>query len=153
MLFALLVGGPTLLFLNAKPNPGRIVALAIVASRVIVVCLSAALQASEGDDRAHWDVHGRLIHFRSGRPRELEAAIVAGDTAKVSALANRVNLNKPGQKGATFLTVSVRELWRTTNQLEVLTLLERLKMNVRQRWGSPHSAWRAARLSVQLPGC
>ncbi len=71
-------------------------------------------------------------------------AIVAGDTARVAALASRVNLNQPGHQGATYLTVSARELWRTTNQLEVLTLLLDRGAELRTRESEGHDVfWHA----------
>lgn len=124
---ALVLGVPVLIYLRSTSNVGRIAALVLVMLPVLLLgvsaAVSAALGAIEGDDRDHFDTSGRLVHFRSGRPRELEAAIVAGDVARATALAQQVKLNQPGHKGATYLSVSARELWRTTNQLQILTLL------------------------------
>lgn len=118
-----LIGGPVLLYLRSKSVIGRSAALAIVSLPLVVVAISAVLQNLVQEPRDHWDVSGRLIHFESGRARALESAIVAGNVADVAALRHKVDLKKPGAKGATFLHVSVREIWRTTNQIDVLKLL------------------------------
>ena len=124
LLVGLLVFGlPTLLFVRSASNLGRIAALMMVMVPVLLVGVSAVFKALEVDDRDHFDTTGRMIHFGAGRPRELEAAIVAGDVAKVMTLAQRVKLNQPGHKDATYMMVSAREIWRSTNQLEILTVL------------------------------
>ncbi|MBL9174847.1 MAG: hypothetical protein JNL10_15020 [Verrucomicrobiales bacterium] len=65
----LFVGGPIVLFLRAKSTVGRIIPLFILAAPVILLFLSALLQWMEGDDRPHWDVHGRPLHLKPGNPQ------------------------------------------------------------------------------------
>ena len=117
----LLLGASVVLFLRAASPVGRIVALLLAASPLVI--LVSARTIAEVQLRLNTNESGELTFFRSGPMREIAEAIARNDARTVASLVPKVNVNETGLSDMTLLLLAARQLRETPTQHEVLRVL------------------------------
>jgi len=109
------------LFLRAASPVGRVVALLVAASPLVILVSGRAI--AEVQLRLNTNEGGQLTFFRSGPMRDIAEAIGRNDAATVASLLPKVNVNTTGMSDMTLLLLAARQLRKTPTEHEVLRLL------------------------------
>lgn len=121
----LALGVAVVLFLRAGSPLGKVIALLLAASPLLIMVSMRA--AAEVMMRSTTNEAGEMTFYRAGPMRELAEAIGRNDVAAVSALVPKVDVNEAGLEGVTPLLLAARKLRQTPEQHEVLRALLKAK--------------------------
>jgi len=109
------------LFVRATSPVGRVVALLLAASPLLILVSARAI--AEVRLRANTNERGDLTFFQSGPMREIAEAIARNDSRTVASLVPRVDVNETGFSDVTLLLLATRQLRHTPEQHEVLRVV------------------------------